>query len=116
MAENGEDWNGLEMKILKSLAIFFKIHEWWCSPFKSCRMVFCKQSFFLSEHKYLPTSSTGFSVGERGAGAWARTGTANEEREGDWGRAARGSTGIDKGYLYKTPCMQVLVKVRARAN
>ena len=26
-AENGEDWNGLEMTILKSLVIFFKIHE-----------------------------------------------------------------------------------------
>ena len=27
MTENGEDGNGLEMKILKSLAIFFKINE-----------------------------------------------------------------------------------------
>ena len=27
MAEDGEDWNGLEMTILKSLANFFKIHE-----------------------------------------------------------------------------------------
>ena len=35
MAEDGEDWNGLEMTILKSLAIFFKMHEWWRSSFKS---------------------------------------------------------------------------------
>ena len=34
MAEDGEDWNGLEMTILKSLAIFFKIHERWRSSFK----------------------------------------------------------------------------------
>ena len=34
MAEDGEDWNGLEMMILKSLVIFFKIHKWWHSSFK----------------------------------------------------------------------------------
>ena len=34
MAEDGEDWNRLEMTILKSLAKFFKMHEWWCSSFK----------------------------------------------------------------------------------
>ena len=28
MAEDGEDWIGLAMTILKSLANFFKIHEW----------------------------------------------------------------------------------------
>ena len=28
MAENGEDRNGLEMTISKSLANFFKLHEW----------------------------------------------------------------------------------------
>ena len=35
MAEDGEDWNGLEMTILKSLAIFFKIQERWRSSFKA---------------------------------------------------------------------------------
>ena len=34
MEADGEDWNGLEMTILKSLAIFFKIHEPWRSSFK----------------------------------------------------------------------------------
>ena len=34
MAEDGEDWNGLEMTILNSLANFFKIHKWWWSSFK----------------------------------------------------------------------------------
>ena len=38
MAEDGEDWNGLEMTILKSLAIFFKMHERWRSPFKSIEL------------------------------------------------------------------------------
>ena len=33
MAEDGEDWNGLEMTILKSLANVFKIHERWRSSF-----------------------------------------------------------------------------------
>ena len=33
MAEDGEDWNGLEMTILKSLANFFKMHERWRSSF-----------------------------------------------------------------------------------
>ena len=33
MAEEGEEWNGLEMKILKSLANFFKMHEQWRSSF-----------------------------------------------------------------------------------
>ena len=27
IAEDGENWNGLEMVILKSLANFFKMHE-----------------------------------------------------------------------------------------
>ena len=35
MAEDGEDWNGLEMAILKSLTIFFQIPERWCSCFKT---------------------------------------------------------------------------------
>ena len=35
MAEDGEDWNGLEMTILKSLAIFFKMHEQWRNSFKN---------------------------------------------------------------------------------
>ena len=35
MAEDGEDWNELEMTILKSLANFFKMHEWWRSSFKN---------------------------------------------------------------------------------
>ena len=35
MAANGDDWNGLEITILKSLANFFKIHEWWRSSFKA---------------------------------------------------------------------------------
>ena len=34
MAEDGEDWNGLEMTILKSLANFSKTHERWRSSFK----------------------------------------------------------------------------------
>ena len=33
MAEAGEDWNGLEMTILKSLANFFKIRERWRTSF-----------------------------------------------------------------------------------
>ena len=35
MAEDDEDWNGLEMTILKSLANFFKIHERWRSSFNN---------------------------------------------------------------------------------
>ena len=35
MVEDGEEWNGLDMMILKSLSIFFKIHERWRSFFKS---------------------------------------------------------------------------------
>ena len=34
MAEDGEDWNGFEMTILKNFANFFKIHELWRSSFK----------------------------------------------------------------------------------
>ena len=34
MAEDGEDWNRLEMTILKSLAKFFKMNERWRSSFK----------------------------------------------------------------------------------
>ena len=34
MAEDGEDWNGLEITILKSLANFFKMHKPWRSSFK----------------------------------------------------------------------------------
>ena len=34
-AEDGEDWNGLEMTILKCLAnFFFKIHVQWRNSFK----------------------------------------------------------------------------------
>ena len=34
MAADGEDWNWLEITILKSLAMFFKIHQRWRpSPF-----------------------------------------------------------------------------------
>ena len=32
MVEDGEDWNGLEMTILKSLVDFFKMHERWRAP------------------------------------------------------------------------------------
>ena len=40
MTEDGEDWNGLEMTILKSLAIFFfKIHERWCSSLKKLELL-----------------------------------------------------------------------------
>ena len=39
MAEDGEDWNGLEMTILKSLANFFKMHERWRSSFKFKKLV-----------------------------------------------------------------------------
>ena len=35
MAEDGKDWNGLEMTILKSLANLFKINERWRSSFNS---------------------------------------------------------------------------------
>ena len=35
MVEDGEDWNGLDVTILKSLAIFFKIHEWWRGSFNN---------------------------------------------------------------------------------
>ena len=34
MAEDGEDWNELELTILKSVAIIYKIHERWHSSFK----------------------------------------------------------------------------------
>ena len=34
MAEDGEDWNWLEITIFKSLANFFKIHERWRKSFK----------------------------------------------------------------------------------
>ena len=34
MAEDGEDWKELKMMILKSLAIFLKIHKQWHSSFK----------------------------------------------------------------------------------
>ena len=34
IGEDGEDWNRLEMTILKSSANFFKMHEWWRSSFK----------------------------------------------------------------------------------
>ena len=34
MAEDGEDWNGLEMMILESLTNFFKIYQRWRSSFK----------------------------------------------------------------------------------
>ena len=34
MAEHDEDWNGLKMTILESLANFIKIHERWRSSFK----------------------------------------------------------------------------------
>ena len=37
MAEDGEDWNRLEMTILKSLANFFKIHEQWRSSFNETK-------------------------------------------------------------------------------
>ena len=33
MAEDSEDWNGLEKTILKSLANFFKINKGWRSSF-----------------------------------------------------------------------------------
>ena len=39
MAKDGEDWNGLEVTILKSLANFFKMHEWWRSTFKASLQV-----------------------------------------------------------------------------
>ena len=37
MAEDGEDWNGLEMTIWKSLPKFFKMHERWRSSFNEDR-------------------------------------------------------------------------------
>ena len=37
MAEDGEDWNGLEMTVLKNFANFSKIHKRWHSSFKPPR-------------------------------------------------------------------------------
>ena len=37
VAEDGEDWNRLEMTILKSLANFFKMHKRWCSSFNETK-------------------------------------------------------------------------------
>ena len=34
MAEDEEDWNGLEMAILKSFSYFFKMHKPWRSSLK----------------------------------------------------------------------------------
>ena len=34
MAEDGEDWNGLEMMILTSLTNFFQNTQWWHSSFQ----------------------------------------------------------------------------------
>ena len=36
MAEDGKDWNGLEMMILKRLANFFKIHDGDVAPLRAC--------------------------------------------------------------------------------
>ena len=44
MAEDGEDWSGMEMMIMKSLANFFKIHEWWCSSFNQWMNEWISQS------------------------------------------------------------------------
>ena len=43
MAEDGEDWNGLEMTILKSWANCFKIRERWRSSFEPLEIhrIFC---------------------------------------------------------------------------
>ena len=48
MAEDGEDWNRLEMTILKSLANFFKINERWRSSFNGISEMMdlhCKSSY-----------------------------------------------------------------------
>ena len=53
IAKDGEDWNGLEMTILKSLAIFFKMHERWRSSFKAGNVSISKQnkgSFAWPDH------------------------------------------------------------------
>ena len=50
MAEDGEDWNGLEMAILKSLAKFFKIHERWSSYFK-IRSSWLKYNLFVRKKR-----------------------------------------------------------------
>ena len=46
MAEDGEDWNGLEKMILKSLANFFKLHKRWRSSFNNILISRTVQSRF----------------------------------------------------------------------
>ena len=50
MSGDGEDWNGLEMTILKSLAVFFKIHERWRSSVKE---LVADCTLFLTKYMYL---------------------------------------------------------------
>ena len=53
MAEDGEDWNGLEMTILKSLVNFFKLHKRWRSAFnvKPIGLVQCNAFFVFNPSK-----------------------------------------------------------------
>ena len=53
MAEDGEDWNGLEMAILKSLANFFKMHERWRNSFNA-KFYISKIEIFMLFFCYLP--------------------------------------------------------------
>ena len=55
MAEDGEDWNGLEMMILKSLANFFKMHEWWRSSFNNTikRKKYNKKEMYIIINSYM---------------------------------------------------------------
>ena len=61
MAEEGEDWNWLElMTILKSLAIFFKTHEGWRSSFNLATVmkmhVFCRDDRWHYLYTVIPLS------------------------------------------------------------
>ena len=53
IAEDGEDWNGLEMTIFKSLANFLKMHERWRSSFNS-RHPNIKLTMELEENQEIP--------------------------------------------------------------
>ena len=53
-AEDGEDWNGLEMTILNSLANFFKMHERWRSSFKAMYHSFSKNNNFIQRQNLIP--------------------------------------------------------------
>ena len=51
MTENGEDWNGLEMTILKSSTNVFKIHERWRRSLSVYALHFSLVTLDLSHHQ-----------------------------------------------------------------